>query len=93
MIRDSSLAAYDHLQETGKLGTQAQTILDCIRSGRDYSLQELVKITGYAINAVSGRCNDLKKAGMLAEGAPRRCSVTGRTIHPVKLPARQLELI
>lgn len=88
-VRESSIAAYRDLGDSGKIGAQAQTILNHMKAGRDYSLQELSRLTGIAINAISGRCNDLKKIGLLVEAAGRKCSITGRTVHPVSLPAPQ----
>lgn len=92
-VRGASLAAYRDMSDTGKLGKQAQTILGAMRAGRDYSLQELSRLTGIAINAISGRCNDLKKLGLLVEAAGRKCSITGRTVHPVCLPTAQGNLL
>lgn len=92
-VRESSIAAYRDLSDSGKIGAQAQTILNHMKAGRDYSLQELSRLTGIAINAISGRCNDLKKIGLLVEAACRKCSITGRTVHPVCLPTAQGELI
>lgn len=91
-VRESSRAAYDELRDTGRLGRQQQTILDQIKPGRDYSLRELSRLTHLEINAVSGRVNDLKKMNLLVEGEKRACTVTGKTIPPVKLPAKQGEL-
>ena len=91
-VRESSRAAYDELRDTGRLGRQQQTILDQIKPGRDYSLRELSRLTILEINAVSGRVNDLKKLNLLVEGEKRACTVTGKTITPVKLPAKQGEL-
>lgn len=88
-IRESSRAAYRDLQDTGRLSKQCRAIIGAMRAGRDYSLQEISRITGIAINAVSGRCNDLKKLGFLNEAASRKCSVTGKTIHPVTLHSAQ----
>lgn len=91
-VRDTSRTAYLNLTDTGKLGCQQQTIMQHIKPGHDYSLRELCAVTGLEINAVSGRCNDLKKLGLLEEGAARPCKVSGRTIHPVRLPRQQGEL-
>ena len=91
-VRESSRAAYSELRDTGRLGRQQQTILDQIKPGRDYSLRELSRLTHLEINAVSGRVNDLKKLNLLVEGEKRACTVTGKTITPVKLPAKQGEL-
>ena len=60
---------------------------DPIRYLRDsikpLSLQEICNKTGFAINAVSGRVNDLKKANQVVEAEKRKCSVTCKTITPV----------
>ena len=92
-VRDASLAAYQEISDSGSLGKQASAILASMRAGRDYSLQELSRITGIAINAVSGRCHGMKKIGVIVEAAARKCSITGRTVHPVCLPSVQGELI
>lgn len=92
-VREASIDAYRDMSDTGKLGKQAQTILGAMRAGRDYSLQELSRLTGIAINAISGRCNDMKKVGLLVEASGRKCSITGRTVHPVCLPSAQGELV
>lgn len=90
--RETSLAAYDDLRDSGKVGKQAQTILNHLQPGGNYSLQEICRLTGLPINAVSGRVNDLKKIGLLAETDKRFCSITGRLVQPVKLPTIQREL-
>lgn len=91
-VRETSLDTYRDITDSGKVGQQAQTILNHIKPGYDYSLQELVKLTGIAINAISGRVNDLKKMGLLVESTKRACSITKRTVHPVKLPSKQGDL-
>lgn len=91
-VRTTSREAYHSIQDSGQVGAQACFILSRLNSTRDYSLQEISKITGLPINAVSGRCNDLKKAGLLVESDKRPCSITGRTVHPVALPKGQGEL-
>lgn len=58
-----------------------------VKRGRDYSLQELSRLTGLGVNVISGRCNELRAAKHLELGPERKCSLTGRTIHPVQLPA------
>lgn len=91
-VRSTSLDAYHEIESNGKVGKQSSTILNHLSYGRDYSLQEISKITGYPINVVSGRVNDLKKMNLLAHGLKRPCSITGKTIHPVKFPQRQESL-
>jgi len=45
----------------------------------------LSELTGIAINAVSGRCNGLKKKGVLQCTEKRKCSITNKTIKPLIL--------
>jgi len=92
LVADSSLEAYRHLRREGGLETQQARLLGSMRAGRDYSLQELVAITGIQINAVAGRVNELKAAHRLEQAPVRRCTITGRSIHPVQLPVRQGDL-
>ena len=91
-VASTSIDCYHAIHGEGKLTRMQAAILSHMRAGNDYSLQELVRITGLAINTVSGRCNELRTAKRLEHGATRACSVTGRTVHPVKLPAVQLEI-
>lgn len=89
IIRESSIQAYHDIRESGAVGKQCQAILGRLRTGNDYSLQEMVRLIGIPINAISGRCSDLKKMDLLEEAPARKCSITLRTIHPVKLPGVQ----
>lgn len=91
-MQETSLSAYRDMQDEGKVGKQAALILSFIKSGEDYSRQEICRLTGLAVNAVSGRVNDLLKAGRIEHGDKRPCKVTGRTILPVRLPAGQMSL-
>ncbi len=91
-VRETSVLAFHDLRDTGRLGHQQQDILDRIQPGRDYSLSEIVRMTGFEKSAVSGRCHGLKELGLLVEGEPRKCSITGRTINPVKRPEEQVDL-
>ena len=88
-MQDTSLNAYDELKSSGKHNKQTEVILAHLSHGRDYSLQEIKQLTGYEINVVSGRVHDLKKMNLLNECAKRKCTVTGKTIRPVRLPQKQ----
>jgi len=51
------------------------------------TMREIQKATGIDINAVSGRCNELKRDKRLFEYPKRKCSETGRLViplHPIK---------
>lgn len=93
MVRESSLETYAAIRSEGGLTRMQSLIMGVIREGRDYSLQELVAISGLPINTVSGRVNELKTANRLQHGPDRKCSITGRTVHPVRLPSKQFSLL
>ena len=86
MSRVTSRKAYKELNEEGKARSQKDTILFVISmipdSDKDFgmSLKEIVRQTGYEINAVSGRVNDLKKDGSIEECTKRKCRITGRPV-------------
>lgn len=91
---ETSLEAYSELKENGKGTRQCDFILSKLNHGQNYTLREIQQITGYEINVVSGRVNELKKSGALEHTAFKRaCSVTGKTVQPVKLVSVQLELV
>jgi len=97
-VASTSRQAYTEIKEHGVLSARQAQVLAAVRHGRDYSLQELVKLTGLPINCVSGRCFELRGLGKLELGETRKCSLTNKSIHPVKLPAvepaqQQLELV
>lgn len=84
-MRDTSIEAYRELRYNGTLSKQQKRIINVFWPQENWSLQEVVKLTGLPINTVSGRCNELKKAGYLEEAPKRKCSITGRTIHPLRI--------
>jgi predicted transcriptional regulator len=84
MVRTTSRIAYNDLKATGKQPKQKDIILNVLRNSiNPMSLQEICNKTGMAINSVSGRVNDLKKANQVVEAEKRKCSVTCKTITPV----------
>jgi hypothetical protein len=85
-VAETSIDAYHALQREGTLTKRQAQVMEQVQPGRDYSLQELVQLTGLPVNVISGRCNELRAAKRLELGPERKCSLTGRTIHPVRLP-------
>lgn len=85
-VQETSIECYHAIRDEGRLSKQQSAVMEVIRKGRDYSLQEISRLTGLAINAVSGRVNELKESGVLEQAETRKCSVTGRTVRPVRLP-------
>jgi hypothetical protein len=84
-VADTSIEAYKEHKETGKLGRQAATLLEKMVYGKDYSRKELSKATGFELSAICGRVNELLAMGLLEELEPRKCNITGKKIHPIKL--------
>ena len=85
MVRTTSIIAYNDLKSSGKQPTQKQIILDALRKNKKpMSLQEICDRTNFQINAVSGRVNDLKKANQVVEAKTRKCTITRKTITPVR---------
>ena len=85
MVRNTSIIAYNDLKISGKQPTQKQIILNALRENKTpMSLQEICDRTNFQINAVSGRVNDLKKSNQVVEASTRKCSITRKTITPVK---------
>ena len=90
-IRKTSKAAYEHNRESGITGSQKKALHSLVdkmtngRRGRGVTLKELSRESGLEINAVSGRINDLKKEGMIAECNKRKCTITNRTVIPVTI--------
>ena len=91
-VAQTSIDCYHDLEREGHISKQQKVILDVISPYRDYSLQELVRLTKLQINVISGRVFELKELGLLQHGATRKCSITGRTIHSLILPKTQHEL-
>ena len=85
MVRNTSIIAFNGLKATNKHRTQKQIILDTLRENKTHmSLQEICDRTNMQINSVSGRVNDLKKANQVVEDPTRKCTITRKTITPVR---------
>ena len=85
MVRTTSIIAYNDLKLSGKQPTQKQIILNTLRENKTpMSLQEICDRTNMQINSVSGRVNDLKKSNQVVEAHTRKCTITRKTITPVR---------
>ncbi len=92
-VASTSIATYHSIKRDGTVSVRQAQILAAVKPGRDYTLQELVKLTGLPVNVVSGRCNEMRKDGALAPSDKRNCSVTGNRVTTVKLPSAQGALL
>ena len=89
-VRVSSMEAYREVNTDGTALTQKQTILALLQVSMPLSLREICEATGFDINAVSGRVNDLKHEGKVIECPRRKCSITDRLIIPVTFADERL---
>lgn len=85
MVADTSVTAYREHRDTGKVSRQAQIILSAMIPDRTYSRRELAKATRLELSSVCGRVHELLAIGLLEEVSPRPCSITCKTVHPVRL--------
>lgn len=84
-VADTSIKCYHELRKEGKINQQQEHILNAMKRNKDYSLQELCKLTGLAINSVSARVNELKEKAIIISLYKRKCSVTNRTIQALEI--------
>ena len=91
MTRTTSRMAYRDINEDGTLRSQKDIIFSAINMIPEHdknfgiSLKELARQTGFEINAVAGRVNELKKEEFIKECNKRKCRITGRLITPVTI--------
>jgi predicted transcriptional regulator len=91
MSRTTSRLAYKEINEDGTVVSQSDYIYSIVASlpkeNKDFgiTLKEIARQTGFEINAVSGRVNELKNNGSVKECSKRRCRITGRLVTPVAL--------
>jgi predicted transcriptional regulator len=91
-VRDTSLAAFRAMGP--RLGTQQRTVVEYLEEHRRaFTRNELALATGLALSAICGRVNELVKAGALVECPRRRCHVTGKSAHPVRLAPEQMSFL
>jgi predicted transcriptional regulator len=83
-VANTSIEAYDAHKAAGKVGAQANMILGIMNSSQNYSRREIARLAGIELSSVCGRVNELLEVGLLVEDPKRKCSVTGKTINPVR---------
>lgn len=99
---DTSVEAF-HQLPISTLKTQSDRIYEvvaahCARRGTDASLNEIKRLyrathgKDIELSTTSARVNALVAAGRLERlEITRKCSITGRNVHPIRLPAKQGE--
>jgi hypothetical protein len=83
-VRSTSRESLSALVRHGKVSIQHKKILDYLSEiSSAMTMREIQRATGIDINAVSGRCNELKREKRLFEYPKRKCSVTDRLVIPL----------
>jgi len=91
---ETSIACYHEHVIRHLAKSQYDRILGNMREDRDYSFSELNVLTGIPNSTISARLSELRAANRVEHAPDRKCSVTGITITPHRLPVRgQLRLI
>lgn len=73
--------------------SQNSRVMAVVQPGRDYSLSELMRLVpGIDKSSMSRVVNGLRAAKRLEPAPDRKCSISGITVTPSRLPARQISL-
>ncbi|HEV2612518.1 MAG TPA: hypothetical protein VGU61_19810 [Noviherbaspirillum sp.] len=85
-VAETSIERYRQLAADGELGPQQQKVLAAMKPGVQYTRAELSKLTGFAINVITGRVNELiHDEKRLEECDIKKCPVTGYKAKTVML--------
>lgn len=86
----TSIENYHAHRRSGKLGEQAQRVLDFLAENpnRNYSRAELASELSMPLASVCGRVNKLLELSLIDARKARQCGITQNTISPVRI-ARQ----
>lgn len=91
-MRLTSIAAYNEMKANGSLNSQRGLILKIVAQRANMSLREIQKEINknrsrkdwIDVGTISARVCGMKDDEILAtEKAPRKCLVSGRSVHPV----------
>jgi hypothetical protein len=98
-IAETSIACYHNRVVPKLAASQNSRVMAVIQPGKDYSLCELMKLTfdqncanPIDKSSMSRVVNGLRAANRLEPAPERKCSISGVTITPSKLPATQKDL-
>lgn len=91
----TAIASFHAHTESGLASTQRAKIIGFIeKNGGTWSIGELAEALKMQKSTISARVNEfLHEFGLLVAKTKRKDRVSGITIRPVGLPAKQLELL
>ena len=79
-VAQTTLLAYNELKMSGKLGNLQSKIYALIQERSDLSNRDIARITGLEICTVTGRVNELSKAGLIKAWGRKTDPRTGKTV-------------
>lgn len=91
-MHENSLACYRKMEQENKFEPKEQAIMDCFGPLTKLSRQQLVPITHFPINTITGRVKKLLKQGNLIEDGDRFDATTKKRQALLRLPVGQLAL-
>lgn len=94
-VSDTSIEQYHAHRASGILSRQQQTVYAflCRSPWKDYTRKEIARALNMEPGTVAGRVNELRDELHLLEELPsRRCSISGKVAHPVRVRTIQAEL-
>jgi DNA-binding IclR family transcriptional regulator len=94
MVADTSRDAFRDHRDSGALGAQQLQLVRFLarHCSHDWTRSEIATVSGMRLSSVCGRVNELVAVGVVEELPRRRCTVTGRSAHAVRLSTAQGEL-
>jgi predicted transcriptional regulator len=86
-VAPTSIENYHEHKRSGKLSHQEQQIVDFLKAhwSRNWSRLEIARDTGLPVASVCGRVNKLVDEGYVEPDPKRPCSITGKTVSPVRI--------
>ena len=79
-VAQTSITSYYQLQDEGKIGTQQSAILQLIRRNRTLCNRDIAMLLNMEIGSVTGRVNELAKAGLIRAWAVKTDTRTNRRV-------------
>lgn len=88
MVRDTSVKTYRQLLAEGVIGIMCEKLLVVIRENPNLSDTDYSNITGYKINQITGRRNDLMQMGLVVKSGEKIDVKTGQEVTTWKAPKK-----
>lgn len=94
MAHANSIKSHRENKQGGMYSSVNTAIIVALQHGRHLTLRDLVAVTGYPINTISGRVSALKDVGLVEVAYKMQCGVTRKTVSVLRLSARgEVELV